>query len=261
MPRDMQGPERPQRPQKPILVIPSTPDTEIIVQGVTFTLSQDTQYNGGDISFYHPAPIGQFVPNGNGKIKVLENQYNFPISIENPKNVLLLDIVGHKGSQQVVPMITKTQLLHDIPIDKKIKIEALNQTMPYATYIHSTGYSIFNENGELNIVISEMVKDINNWLSGNRFFCDTEHPLWKPEMCEYNTDSFTSHIAILNGMMNDYRNLKPKNMETEIAKCLARCEEMGIDDPALIDLQKRFTEFSVKENNKRYERFKGWAAM
>jgi hypothetical protein len=260
MPRDNNfGPERPKRPKKtkPTIILPSIPDISIVVQGVTFDLQQQTDFMFGNIPFHHPTSIGQFM--GNGKVKILDNYYNYPVQDQSPKSILLLDVVGHFGGQQVVPLIAETKILHSLPISDEAKKRAMNKILPMATYISSEDYEIFDEaTGQINEVILETIKDINQWLCGDHFSCTTKHPLWKHEMCEYNASSILTHIAVLNGIMEDMKTIQPRNMEEEIQRTVKYCEDRGLDG-SMIEIHKSMTEYNVNSHNEQYERFKDWS--
>ena len=259
MPRDNNfGPERPKRPKKtkPTIILPSIPDTSIVVQGVTFDLQQQTDFMFGNISFHHPTSIGQFMDNG--KVKILDNYYNYPVQEQSPKNILLLEVVGHFGGQQVIPLIAETKILHTLPISDEAKKRAMSEALPMATYISSEDYEIFDETGQIDLVILQTIREINEWLSGDRFSCTTKHHLWKHEMCEHNACSIRTHIVVLNGIMEDMKTIQPRNMEEEIQRTLQYCQDNGLEGP-IVDIHKRMTECNVNSHNEQYERFKDWS--
>ena len=49
----------------------------------------------------------------------------------------------------------------------------IEKTLPHTTYIWSEDHNIF-EDGEINFVILDVVREINNWLSGDYWSCDTD---------------------------------------------------------------------------------------
>jgi hypothetical protein len=260
MPRDNNfGPERPKRPKqtKPTIILPSIPDTSIVVQGVTFDLQQQTDFMFGDISFHHPTSIGQFMDNG--KVKILDNYYNYPVQEQSPKNILLLEVVGHFGGQQVIPLIAETKILHTLPISDEAKKRAMSEALPMATYISSEDYDIFDETtGQIDLVILQTIKEINEWLSGDHFSCSTKHPLWKHEMFDLNVASLCSHIVYLNAIMEDMKTIQPLNMQEEIQRTVKYCEDRGLDG-SMIEIHKSMTEYNVNSHNEQYERFKDWS--
>lgn len=266
MPRDNNfGPERPERPKKPNLpkptiVVPKIPDSEIKVQGVTFTLSQCAGYTGGDIEFHHFTSIGQFTDTGKVRIlKTNEHMYVPKSHISSVKDILLLKVVGIAGNQRVIPLIQQTKVMHALPIPPNGEKELLENICSQGTFIHSLDYPIFDEYGEINFVIMEVINDVNDWLSGNYFTCSTKHSLWGAEMASYVSESYTGHLAILNGMMNEMRNIQPKDMKEAIEECLDNCNKMGITDKDTIEMYKSICKASVKLHNEKYERFKGWS--
>jgi len=259
MPRDNNfGPERPKRPKKtkPTIILPSIPDTSIVVQGVTFDLQQQTDFMFGNISFHHPTSIGQFMDNG--KVKILDNYYNYPVQEQSPKNILLLEVVGHFGGQQVIPLIAETKILHTLPISDEAKKRAMSEALPMATYISSEDYEIFDETGQIDLVILQTIREINEWLSGDRFSCTTKHHLWKHEMCEHNACSIRTHIVVLNGIMEDSKTIQPRNMQEEMERTLQYCQDNGLEG-SIVDMHKRMTEYNVNSHNEQYERFKDWS--
>ena len=256
MPRDNTGPERPRKPKKikPTIVLPAPmPDATIIVQGVQYKLSQRTDMMLGNISFHHPTSIGQWEA-GTGKMKVLDNCcFNYPMTITDPKQVLLLQVVGEYGRHTVVPMLTETEVLHNVPVPQN----ALEKLLPHATYIWSEDHSIF-EDGEINFVILDVVREINNWLSGDYWSCYTDDTIWKPEMCEYNLTDFMSHFCILEGTIQEMKNIKPMCLELELEKLEEYLEREGITNQTLIEIHHKRVNWSVQDHNEKYERFKDY---